>query len=57
VGYDTLQPLEVDYLNRNLRVRQRGGKTRNFTADSADALLGFQQAVEKARKRLSAPSP
>jgi PEGA domain-containing protein len=56
VGYDTLQPLEVDYLNRNLRVRQRGGKTWNFTADSPDGLLGFQQAVEKARKRMSAPS-
>jgi PEGA domain len=53
VGYDTLQPLEVDYLSRNLRVKQRGGKTWNFTADSADALLAFQQAVEKARKRLS----
>jgi PEGA domain-containing protein len=57
VGYDTLQPLEVDYLSRNLRVKQRGGKTWNFTADSADALLSFQQAVEKARKRLSAPPP
>jgi hypothetical protein len=55
VGYDTLQPLEVDYLSRNLRVKQRGGKTWNFTADSADALLGFEQAVEKARTRLSAP--
>jgi hypothetical protein len=56
VGYDELQPLEVDYLARNLRVKQRGGKTWNFTADSADALLSFQQAVEKARKRLSPSS-
>jgi len=56
VGYDELQPLEVDYLSRNLRVKQRGGRTWNFTADRADPLLGFQQAVEKARKRLSAPS-
>ena len=55
VGYDELQPLEVDYLSRNMRVKQLGGKTWNFTADSADALLGFRQAVEKARKRLSAP--
>jgi allophanate hydrolase subunit 2 len=52
VGFDTLQPIEVDYMSRNLRVKQRGGKTWNFTADSADALLSFQQAVEKARKRL-----
>ncbi len=55
VGYGELQPLEVDYLSRNLRVKERGGKTWNFTADSADALLSFQQAVEKARKRLGAP--
>jgi len=52
VSFDRLEPLEVDYLNRNLRVKQRGGRTWNFTADSADALLAFQKAVEKARKRL-----
>ena len=48
-----LEPLEVDYLKSNLRVRQRGGRTWNFTAESADALLVFQRAVEKARARLS----
>jgi hypothetical protein len=48
----SLEPLQVDYLNRNLRVKQRGGKTWNFTADSADALLVFQKAVEKARARM-----
>ena len=42
----------MDYLNRNLRVKQKGGKTWNFTADSADALLAFQKAVEGARKRM-----
>lgn len=50
--FSSLEPLQVDYLNRNLRVRQRGGKTWNFTADSADALLTFQKAVEKAREKL-----
>ena len=50
--FTTLEPLQVDYLDRNLRVKQRGGKTWNFTADSADALLAFQKAVEKARARL-----
>jgi hypothetical protein len=50
--FSSLEPLQVDYLNRNLRVKQRGGKTWNFTADSADALLVFQKAVEGARKRL-----
>lgn len=48
----SLEPLQVDYLNRNLRVKQKGGKTWNFTADSADALLVFQKAVENARKRM-----
>jgi hypothetical protein len=42
----------VDYLDRNLRVKKKGGKTWNFTADSADALLAFQKAVEKARAKL-----
>ncbi len=51
-GFASLEPLQVDYLSRNLRVRQRGGKTWNFTADSADALLVFQKAVEKARARM-----
>ena len=50
--FPSLEPLQVDYLKRNLRVKQRGGKTWNFTADSADALLGFQKAVEKARQRM-----
>jgi hypothetical protein len=48
----SLEPLQLDYLNRGLRVKQKGGKTWNFTADSADALLVFQKAVEAARKRL-----
>jgi hypothetical protein len=48
----SLEPLQLDYLSRTLRVKQKGGKTWNFTADSADALLVFQKAVEAARKRL-----
>jgi hypothetical protein len=47
-----LEPLSVDYLKKNLRVKVRGGRTWNFTADRADALLSFQQAVEAARKRM-----
>ena len=50
--FASLEPLQVDYLKKNLRVKLRGGKTYNFTADSADALLTFQKAVEAARKRL-----
>jgi hypothetical protein len=50
--YASLEPLQVDYLKRNLRVRVRGGKTYNFTASSADPLLLFQKAVEAARRKL-----
>jgi len=48
-----LEPLEVDYLRKNLRVKERGGRTYNFTADGADELLVFQKTVEKARNRLA----
>lgn len=51
-AFGSLEPLQVDYLKKNLRVKLRGGRTFNFTADSADALLTFQKAVEAARKRL-----
>ncbi len=50
--FSALEPLQVDYLKKNLRVKLKGGKTYNFTGDSADALLSFQKAVEAARKRL-----
>lgn len=52
IPLSAVEPLEVDYLNKNLRVKARGGRTFNFTADSADALLVFQKTVEKARARL-----
>ncbi|HEX9187671.1 MAG TPA: PEGA domain-containing protein, partial [Vicinamibacteria bacterium] len=45
----SLEPVRVDYLKKTLRVKQRGGRTWNFTGDSADALLVFQKGVEKAR--------
>jgi hypothetical protein len=50
--FSALEPLQVDYLKKNLRVKLRGGRTYNFTADSADHLLSFQKAVEAARKKL-----
>jgi PEGA domain-containing protein len=48
-----LEPLEIDYPKKNLRVRVRKGKTYNFTtkASNADDLARFQQKVEAARKR------
>jgi hypothetical protein len=51
-AFASLEPLRVDYLKKNLRVKLKGGKTYNFSAGSADALLSFQKAVEAARKRL-----
>jgi len=50
--FASLEPLEVDYLAHNLRVKQKGGKTWNFSSDDADALLVFQKKVEAARARL-----
>lgn len=45
--------VEVDYLQKNLRVTLRGGRTFNFTdpAGRPDPLLAWQQQVEKARAR------
>ena len=46
----------VDYLEKNLRVKQKSGKTWNFTdkaADNADALFVFHRDVEAARKKLA----
>jgi hypothetical protein len=50
-----LEVFEVDYLNKNLKVKLRKGKTFNFTnADAnADRLYTFHAEVEKARKRLT----
>ncbi len=50
--FASLEALQVDYLKKNLRVKVKGGKTWNFTADSADALLVFQRDVEAARRKL-----
>ena len=45
----------VDYLKKNLQVKQKGGKTWNFTDknDNADALFVFHREVEAARKKLA----
>lgn len=45
---------EVNYLEKNLRVKIKGGKQFNFTdpMGNADALFVFQRDVDKARQRL-----
>lgn len=49
-----LEEFAVDYLERNLRVKQRDGRTYNFTdhEENADALFVFHGKVEAARARL-----
>jgi hypothetical protein len=51
-----LEQFDVDYLKRNLRVKQWGGKTWNFTdrRETADGLFVFHRDVQKARERLAA---
>ena len=53
--YAQVETFSVDYLQKNLRVKQKGGKTWNFTDknDNADVLFVFHRDVEAARKKLA----
>ncbi len=54
--YEQLETFEVNYLEKNLRVKQRGGKTWNFTdrqADNADRLFVFHRDVQAARDKMA----
>ena len=53
--YAQVETFVVDYLQKNLRVKQKGGKTWNFTDknDNADVLFVFHRDVEAARKKLA----
>ncbi len=54
--YAQIETFVVDYMDKNLRVKQKGGKTWNFTdknAANADALFVFHRDVEAARKKLA----
>jgi hypothetical protein len=56
LGYDDIELFDVLYLEKTLRVRQRGGRTWNFTerkADNADALFVFHRDVMAARDKLA----
>jgi hypothetical protein len=55
VALDALETFEVDYLNKTLRVKLRGGKSYNFTDPdgNADRLFVFHRDVDKARARLA----
>ncbi len=53
--YAQVETFVIDYLEKNLRVKQKGGKTWNFTDknDNADTLFVFHRDVEAARKKLA----
>jgi hypothetical protein len=54
--YSQVETFAVNYLEKNLRVKQRGGKTWNFTdrdAENADRLFVFHRDVETARAKLA----
>jgi hypothetical protein len=55
VALDALETFEVDYLDKTLRVKLRGGKSYNFTDPdgNADRLFVFHRDVDKARARLA----
>jgi hypothetical protein len=54
VPLTSLETFEVNYLEKNLRVKIKGGKQYNFTdpMGNADSLFVFQRDVDKARQRL-----
>jgi len=53
--YAQVEQFAIDYLQKNLRVKQKSGKTWNFTDknDNADVLFVFHRDVEAARKKLA----
>jgi len=55
IPYAQTEQFAVDYLKKNLQVKQQGGKTWNFTDknDNADALFVFHREVAAARKKLA----
>ncbi len=55
VTFADLETFEVDYLEKNLRVKIRKGKTYNFTdpEGNADRLFVFHRDVNKVRERIA----
>lgn len=54
VSLTDIESFEVDYLNKNLKLKIKKGKTFNFTDPdgNADRLFVFHRDVEKARQRI-----
>jgi hypothetical protein len=55
VPFSNLEVFEVNYLDKNLKIKVRDGRTYNFTDKNpnADALFVFHRNVEKARARIA----
>jgi hypothetical protein len=56
LAWDRVESMVLDYPNRKLKMRQKGGKDRSFTdkkAANGDALFVFQRDIEAARKKLA----
>ena len=56
IGFGDIETFAIDYLQKNLRVKKRGGKTWNFTdkSENADKLFVFHRDMTKAREKLAA---
>jgi hypothetical protein len=56
IPFSQLESFEIDYLKKELKVKQTGGKNWNFTdkSENADKLFVFHRDVTKAREKLSA---
>jgi hypothetical protein len=56
IAFGQLESFEIDYLKKELKVKQKGGKNWNFTdkSENADKLFVFHRDVTKAREKLAA---
>ena len=54
--FGALEVFEIEYLKKELKVKQKGGKTWNFTdkSENADKLFVFHRDVTKAREKMAA---
>jgi len=58
-AFQDLETFDIDYLEKNLKVKLRKARQYNFTdpEGNADRLFVFQREVEKARERLAKGDP
>jgi hypothetical protein len=56
IPFGQLESFDIDYLKKELKVKQKGGKNWNFTdkSENADKLFVFHRDVTKAREKLAA---